>query len=576
MLDSKRVTPYLIITGIILLLNYFNLFLPLENRLDDLLLISRYLVTPPRVDNLALVVIDDSSLQELGQWPISRYYYGQAIEILEEEGAGVIGLDIILSDPSEQNTDRDLARLLAKYDNIVLPVVAKIHLKRALHNDDITVTGINRPLKIFADQVELGHINFVPDRDGIIRSLPIYFKDGKVSYPSFSLKLAEMYLGRELKYKNESIMLSFAGPAGTIPHLSFSDLLSGNFSNGFFRDKLVIIGTAITGVGDRYMTPFSRYGYLNGVEINGQAVLSLLNNDYFYNLSFFSNFLIILLTALIQIMIFSRVSAKKSAYLVILSITLYCVLNLVIFYYYRLNYHLLTPVITIIILYGFSLLRWYLFSEKEKRYLVDTFSPYLSGELIDELLKKPDSVKLGGERITVSVLFIDIRDFTTYAENRSPEEVVVNLNRTFTAISRIIFKYKGTLDKYLGDGVMAFFGAPVPVADHSRKALLAAREIQKLAMKGELPFRLGAGINSGPVLVGNIGSKERMDYTVIGDVVNKAALFVELAKAGEIIVGESTYVSLPEFIKGYGWIKEQRFLKGINKDLVYYRLNEGE
>ncbi|MFW6389965.1 MAG: adenylate/guanylate cyclase domain-containing protein [Halanaerobiales bacterium] len=187
---------------------------------------------------------------------------------------------------------------------------------------------------------------------------------------------------------------------------------------------------------------------------------------------------------------------------------------------------------------------------------------------MQELLNNPGLVKLGGEQVKLTVLFADIRGYTAYSEGKSPELMVEELNEVFTQINKKIFKNKGTLDKYLGDGVMAFFGAPLPIEEHSVNAVKTALEIMNL----NLSFKLGIGINTGQAVAGNIGSRERMEYTVIGDSVNKAARFVEIAGPGEVIIGKSTYKSLSIDYKNRDWIKEMRKVRNINHETILYRL----
>jgi adenylate cyclase len=173
------------------------------------------------------------------------------------------------------------------------------------------------------------------------------------------------------------------------------------------------------------------------------------------------------------------------------------------------------------------------------------FARYVSPEVVEELMSSSASVGLGGRRQTLTIMFCDIRGFTAYSENKAPEQVVKRLNEYLTAMTEIIFRQGGTLDKYLGDGLMAFFGAPVYYPDHIQRAIQAAIDIQiaverlnkSWADQGEPPLYVGVGINSGSVLVGNVGSPERMDYTVIGEDVNLASRVEGLTKTfGELIV----------------------------------------
>ena len=191
----------------------------------------------------------------------------------------------------------------------------------------------------------------------------------------------------------------------------------------------------------------------------------------------------------------------------------------------------------------------YFESEEEKEIIRNTFSRYISQEVMDELLEHPEKIDSKGRQKELSILFVDIRSFSNYAQKVSSEKAVADLNLTFKKLTKIILKNKGTLDKYLGDGLLAFFGAPLNHKDHHLKAFQTAKEIQQLSINGEIPFKLGIGLNCGQVIVGNIGSKDRLDYTVIGQAVNQAALFVDKAKSDEIIISKDYYEKLDKDYK---------------------------
>lgn len=185
---------------------------------------------------------------------------------------------------------------------------------------------------------------------------------------------------------------------------------------------------------------------------------------------------------------------------------------------------------------------------EEKHLLRDTISRYVSPEMCEEILKNPALLQLGGRRQEVTVLFADIKGFTAMSETMSPEEVVEVLNLFFTEMVDLVFKYQGTLDKYVGDALMAVFGVPVPLTDAATRAVQCARAMQrrlaKLQTQGRTPIQgMRIGINTGEAIVGNIGSDKRMDFTVIGDAVNVAARLQELAKEleADTLVSEATY-----------------------------------
>jgi adenylate cyclase len=204
----------------------------------------------------------------------------------------------------------------------------------------------------------------------------------------------------------------------------------------------------------------------------------------------------------------------------------------------RLWINLAAPLALIILDYGSITAADFLQSELERRRTRAMFSRYVSPAVVDEIMKDPTRVALGGERMMVTVMFTDIRGFTAYSEKKQPEVVVQRLNQYLTATTKLILEAEGTLDKYLGDGLMAVFGAPIPLKDHVQRAIRVAEDIEEAVRKlneywvaaGEIPLQVGVGINSGPALMGNVGSPERMEYTAIGEDVNLASRVEGLTK----------------------------------------------
>ncbi|MFB0527821.1 MAG: adenylate/guanylate cyclase domain-containing protein, partial [bacterium] len=199
----------------------------------------------------------------------------------------------------------------------------------------------------------------------------------------------------------------------------------------------------------------------------------------------------------------------------------------------------------------------YATEEREKKRIKSIFQRYVSSQVVEELLTSPDKVVLGGRRREITVLFADIRNFTGMASRMAPEEVVSILNEFFTMITEVIFKYNGTLDKYIGDAVMAIYGAPIEEENHAEKALETALEMQKrmgslekrFLERGIEPIKIGIGITTGEAVIGNIGSLRRMEYTAIGDSVNLASRLEEVAKPDQILISENTYQIVKDIVK---------------------------
>ncbi len=595
---SKNFKKFLVIFTIILILlsfSYFNVFYSLNSKIYDILQVLKYIISPIRVERIVIVSIGDKTLDRLGEWPLDRGYYSKIINHLERAEVKGIGIDLILTEIFSESGDRQLAETLQKYDNIVLPVVADLKLVRGLHKQKSTILNIKKPLPRFAQRSKLGHINFIPDRDGIIRHFPGGLS-GPKKYLAFSQRMASFINDKSIKNQsylsfdqisfnqkklgfNDKIkglkfllepsrLINYIGPAGTIPHISFVDLLRGRVNTDFFQNKLVLIGVDAPGLGDRYMTSFSRYGYLTGVELHGQVLYNILEGKFLTTLSFDYHLLLLFIILFILSILFIKVNPKWSFFILVIIIIFYIFSLFYFFYYFNVYFRIGNILISTVILYGVSLIQWYLGSEKEKKQLINTFSRYVSTGVIQELRANPELLKPGGRSTEVSILFLDIRGFTAYAEDKNPAEVIKLLNYFFSDLDKIIFNYDGTIDKYLGDGLMAFFGAPVFTERHQEQAVLSALKMQEIVNSSELPFEIGIGINSGRVIVGNVGSEKRMDYTVIGDVVNKAAHFVNIAGEREIIIGESTFGDLSVRDQNLNWQRE----KNDTFNIYIYRL----
>ncbi len=214
---------------------------------------------------------------------------------------------------------------------------------------------------------------------------------------------------------------------------------------------------------------------------------------------------------------------------------------------------------------------------QEKHMLRDTVSRYVSPEVVEEILRNPGLLQLGGRRQQITVLFADIRNFTAMSESMSPEEVVEVLNGYFTEMVELVFKHRGTLDKFVGDALMAVFGAPVPLARAATRAVECAASMQRylaqMRTRGQTPIQgMRIGINTGEAIVGNIGSERRMDFTVIGDVVNVAARLQELAKdlEADTLISEATFQELEG---KFNLVPEKAaVLRGRKETTTIYRL----
>ena len=422
-----------------------------------------------------------------------------------------------------------------------------------------------------------GYFNAFPDSDGVIRwsplaikfrdnyyySLPLALLVQYLDWPMIALNLAEygaagVQLGdRQIPTDEMGRMLvNYLGPGKTFPHYGVSDILNGRIPPETFKGKIVLVGATATGIYDLRVTPFS--AVYPGVEIHATVIDNILHGDFLVHSGWtkFLDICTIVLVGLIMGFAIPRMKAVSGVLLSLILVGAYVAVNTGIFITTNVWMNLIYPVLTMVTIYlGITVYR-YVTEEREKKKIRGAFQYYLTPSVVNEILKDPSKLKLGGDKKHLSVLFSDIRGFTTIAEKLSPEDLVSLLNEYLTAMTDIVFKYDGLLDKYIGDAVMAVFGAPLDQPDHALRAGRTALEMMtelhrlqaKWAQEGRPEVDIGVGINTGDMVVGNMGSLMRFDYTVMGDAVNLASRLEGTNKeyGTNIIISEFHYEETKE------------------------------
>jgi len=347
------------------------------------------------------------------------------------------------------------------------------------------------------------------------------------------------------------MLINYLGPAKTFPHYSITDIINGRLKPALFKNKIVLVGATATGIYDMRVTPFSTI--FPGIEIHATVIDNILHQSFLKRPGWTGliDIAAIIFLGLIIGIVLPRVRAIPGVFLSLLLLAAYILINRFIFSHYNLWLNLVYPVVTILAAYLGITIYKYITEEREKKKIRGAFQYYLTPSVINEVLKDPSKLKLGGEKKDLTVLFSDIRGFTTVSENMSPEELVHLLNEYLTAMTDVVFKHEGLLDKYMGDAIMAVFGAPLPQDDHPVRACMTAigmmEELKKLQKKwadeGRPVLDIGIGMNSGEMVVGNMGSDMRFDYTVMGDNVNLGSRLEGINKeyGTNVIISEHTY-----------------------------------
>jgi adenylate cyclase len=327
-------------------------------------------------------------------------------------------------------------------------------------------------------------------------------------------------------------------------------VLEGRFPKNEFSDKIVLVGASALGLSDMKVTPTSVS--MPGVEKHGHVVASLIEGKILEKAPDVLDIFLLLLIGLLLTLVLPRVKAIAGTIFSIITLTAFAAAGYFLFLNKGVMINMAYPLTEIFLVYiGITA---YNFASEESRAkkIKMMFSSYVTERVVDELIKNPEMAKLGGERKEVTILFSDIRGFTSFSESRPPEEVVTQLNEYLGAMTEVVFKHEGTLDKFIGDAIMAFWGAPLDQNNHVELAIRCALHMvdrlsdlqKKWKSEGKEPFSIGIGLNTGEVLVGNIGIEgKKIDYTVIGDHVNLASRVESLTRTynADILLTEYTY-----------------------------------
>jgi adenylate cyclase len=506
-----------------------------------------------RPGDMVVVQIDDSTFQDLDlRWPFRRTVHARVVDRLRRDGAKAIAYDVQFSEASDNRSDDEaFLRAIGRARNVVLGTTETDRRGHA----NVLGTGGDEVLREVGGRS--GNATLPPEA-GVLRSMP--YEVGGLK--SFAMAVAEQAEGKRISRSalgGDSAPIDYRGPPGTFRHVSFGRLAQGRADPALFRDKVVVIGASSPSLQDVHATPTTGSELMSGPEIQANAIWTARHGFPLKDSAGWLDVLLIVALGLLPSLASRRFRALAVGLIALAAGIAYVVVVQVAFD----GGHILPliyPVGALALSEIGSIAVHGATAALERERTRDLFSRFVPEQVVAQVVEQTDDdLRLGGQRLTATVMFADLRGFSTFAEKVSAETVIQVLNRYLESMSDAILDHGGTLVSYMGDGIMAVFGAPIEQPDHADRALAAAREMiyRRLPdfnewLVGTYPgsegFRMGVGLNSGPVSSGNVGSERRCEYTAVGDTTNTAARIEQMTKAGDhmLLVADSTRELLVE------------------------------
>ena len=496
-------------------------------------------------NDVVVLGIDDVTFDELKErWVLSRRTFAKALAGVSSDKPRAIVYDVEFAEQSNDvEGDNRLILNTRKAGNVVLSA---------------TEVGKNGATKIFGGaagqkfaRATIGNGLLPEGSTGTLRRLP-YEIDG---LRTLSVATVERVTGKPVVRKRlggDGAWIDYSGPPGHIRYVSFSKAVKRTFKPGSFRNRIVVIGAVAPSLQDRHLTSWPA-GEMAGPEIHANAIDTLLRGAPLHDTGDTADLLIALALTILPLLLGIFLRPFVALALGLGAAVLYAVVAQIAFGR-ELILPVVVPLVGLAIALVGTLVVHYLTASVERAQTRDLFSRFVPDSVVAQVLERADTeddVRLGGELLTATVLFSDLRGFTSFAETKEPAEVIGVLNRYLTEMSDAILDHDGTLVAYMGDGIMAVFGAPIASDDHADKALGAARRmLERLEAFNEWlrseglgdGFKMGIGLNTGDVMSGNVGSARRLEYTTIGDTTNSAARLEGMTKGTpyQLFVADST------------------------------------
>lgn len=501
-------------------------------------------------EEIVIVGIDDSSLNEIGSWPWNREIFADLTENILNSNPAVIAFDLLFLE--ERDGDAEFEEVLNNAENNIIVLGQKLE-------DTVFIKDIYN-----IETVRSGYVNFFAESDGKVRSSNPFVIQENICEQSFSLAVLNSYLKnhdnvncenpltiRSNTYNlSETNSLKFRYTRDDFPVVNVVDILAGNFEDSDFENKIVLVGSTIIDLrGDLPDVFTDIFGNTTpGVTIHANVINTYLENAFINPIPTSLTFVVIAVASFSLLFILQKLKRNILDFIAFASFLI--VGNTIGVFLFEFDYiwDFVQYSLVILAVYVYSIVFKFVLEKQEKQFISNAFGKYLNKNLLETLLAQPDRLKLGGERKYMTVLFSDIRGFTSISEKLNSEELVQMINDYLDYMSNIIINNGGTIDKFIGDAIMALWNAPLPDEQHEEHAVIAALKMIKQSNKfnekhpNYPDITIGVGVNSGNMVVGNVGGKGRFDYTVLGDNVNLGSRVESLTKyyGAPVLITENT------------------------------------
>ena len=523
---------------------------------------EQFLLRGPRAPHapVVIVTIDEDSFVELNMpWPWPRALHAKFVDIVSRGNPAAIALDVLFIEPSSRGPDDDLAfaKAIARSGKVVLAAgLGEVRDSGWIQK----LEKLQPPLpELRAGAAAWGPVNIITDRDAFVRRgrLTVDFQDRE--YPGFDLQIYRLAKAAGIPAaplpRHPEFWINYAGPPDAFPRVAYSRIVSGEISPEVFKGQIVLVGATTQILQDVFPTPFAPFRTMPGVLIHANILDTLLAGIPIRRAPGWVDIGLAMMaggaagwaaTVFRPLAAFLLVSGAAVVYLAGTQAT---------FRWGRLWMDALPVPLALIVPYVGVVAKNFAQEQLEKRRLSRFFSP----NVVQEIVRQKDDAGLGARRRRMTVLFSDIRGFTSMSEKMEPEEVVTFLREYLTEMTEAVFRHGGTVDKYIGDAIMALYNVPFEAADHPAQAVRTALEFQqrleplaeRFAAKYGGSLRCGVGINTGDAVVGTIGSRQRLEYTAIGDTINLGSRLESITKDFNVhvIISEATWLEVKDLFE---------------------------